>query len=127
RGLSTVATVLMPVWGFLIVCAVPLVALLFEHGSFTPADTQRTATAMLWYAPALLALGWREMVGGASYAVGDSRRPRLGCGFCLRHDHQRGRRFHPWPHLRNRRTGCFDFAVSGVRGRGQHLDARPTT
>jgi putative peptidoglycan lipid II flippase len=77
RGLATVATVLMPVWGFLIVCAVPLVALLFEHGSFTAADTQRTATAMLWYAPALLALGWREMVVRASYALGDSRRPVL--------------------------------------------------
>jgi putative peptidoglycan lipid II flippase len=75
RGLSTVATVLMPVWGFLVVCAVPLVALVFEHGSFSPSDTQRTATAMLWYAPALLALGWREMVVRASYAMGDSRRP----------------------------------------------------
>jgi putative peptidoglycan lipid II flippase len=75
RGLSTVATVLMPVWGFLVVCAVPLVALLFEHGSFGPADTQRTATAVLWYAPALLALGWREMVVRASYALGDSRHP----------------------------------------------------
>jgi putative peptidoglycan lipid II flippase len=75
RGLSTVATVLMPVWGFLVVCAVPLVALVFEHGSFSPRDTQRTATAMLWYAPALLALGWREMVVRASYAMGDSRRP----------------------------------------------------
>jgi len=83
RGLSTVATVLMPVWGFLIVCAVPLVALLFEHGSFTPADTQRTATAILWYAPALLALGWREMVVRASYALGDSRRPVLVFVFAM--------------------------------------------
>jgi putative peptidoglycan lipid II flippase len=32
---------------------------------------------MLWYAPALLALGWREMVVRASYALGDSRRPVL--------------------------------------------------
>jgi len=83
RGLATVATVLMPVWGFLIVCAVPLVALLFQHGSFTPADTQRTATAMLWYAPALLALGWREMVVRASYAMGDSRRPVLVFVFAM--------------------------------------------
>jgi putative peptidoglycan lipid II flippase len=83
RGLATVATVLMPVWGFLIVCAVPMVALLFQHGSFTPADTQRTATAMLWYAPALLALGWREMVVRASYAMGDSRRPVLVFVFAM--------------------------------------------
>ena len=75
RGLATVATVLMPVCGFLVVCAVPVVALIFEHGSFSPSDTQHTATAMLVYAPALLALGWREMVVRASYAMGDSRRP----------------------------------------------------
>jgi putative peptidoglycan lipid II flippase len=83
RGLATVVTVLMPVWGFMIVCAVPMVALLFEHGSFTPGDTQRTATAMLWYAPALLALGWREMVVRASYALGDSRRPVLVFVFAM--------------------------------------------
>jgi putative peptidoglycan lipid II flippase len=77
RGLATVATVLFPVCGFLVVCAGPLVALLFEHGSFGPGDTRRTATAVLWYAPALLALGWRELVVRASYALGDSRRPVL--------------------------------------------------
>jgi putative peptidoglycan lipid II flippase len=77
RGLSTAATVLFPVCGFLFVCAGPLVALLFERGSFGPTDTQRTATAVLWYAPALVALGWRELVVRASYALGDTRRPVL--------------------------------------------------
>jgi putative peptidoglycan lipid II flippase len=77
RGLATVATVLLPVCGFLFVCAGPLVALLFQHGSFGPRDTQRTATAVLWYAPALVALGWRELVVRASYALGDTRRPVL--------------------------------------------------
>jgi putative peptidoglycan lipid II flippase len=77
RGLATVATVLLPVCGFMLVCASPLVALVFEHGSFGPEDTRRTATAVLWYAPALLALGWRELVARASYALGDSRRPVL--------------------------------------------------
>jgi putative peptidoglycan lipid II flippase len=77
RGLATTATVLFPVCGFMLVCAGPLVALLFEHGSFSPGDTRRTATAVLWYVPALLALGWRELVVRASYALGDSRRPVL--------------------------------------------------
>ena len=75
RGLATVATVLFPVCAILLVCAGPMVALVFEHGSFGPSDTSRTATAVLWYAPALVALGWREVVVHASYAVGDSRRP----------------------------------------------------
>src|SRR4029453_6929248 len=55
----------------------PLVALLFERGNFGPTDTQRTATAVLWYAPALVALGWRELIVRASYALGDTRRPVL--------------------------------------------------
>jgi putative peptidoglycan lipid II flippase len=77
RGLASAATVLFPVCGFLFVCAGPLVALLFERGSFGPTDTQRTATAVLWYAPALVALGWRELIVRASYALGDTRRPVL--------------------------------------------------
>jgi putative peptidoglycan lipid II flippase len=77
RGLATVATALLPVCAFLLVCAGPLVAFVFEHGSFGPSDTRRTALAVLWYAPALLALGWRELVVRASYALGDSRRPVL--------------------------------------------------
>lgn len=75
RGLATTATVLFPVCGFLLIGAGPLVALIFQRGSFGPGDTARTATAVLWYAPALLALGWRELVTRASYALGDSRGP----------------------------------------------------
>ena len=77
RGLATVATVLFPVCAFLLVCARPLVTIVFEHGSFGSSDAERTATAVLWYAPALLALGWRELVVRASYALGDSRWPVL--------------------------------------------------
>jgi putative peptidoglycan lipid II flippase len=83
RGLATTATVLLPVCGFVLVCAGPLVALIFEHGSFGPGDTTRTATAVIWYAPALLALGWRELVVRASYALGDSRRPVAVAGVAM--------------------------------------------
>jgi putative peptidoglycan lipid II flippase len=77
RGLATVATVLFPVCAFLLVCAGPLVTFVFEHGSFGSSDAEHTATAVFWYAPALLALGWRELVVRASYALGDSRWPVL--------------------------------------------------
>jgi putative peptidoglycan lipid II flippase len=77
RGLATVATALFPVCAFLLVCSGPLVAVVFGHGSFGSSDVDRTATAVLWYAPALLALGWRELVMRASYALGDSRWPVL--------------------------------------------------
>src|SRR5690606_26800946 len=34
-----------------------------------------TATAVVWLLPALLAVGWRQVVVSASYAVGDTRGP----------------------------------------------------
>lgn len=77
RGIATAATVLFPICAFLLVSASAVVALVYEHGSFGEDDTRRTATAVLWYAPALLALGWRELAIYASYALGDSRRPVL--------------------------------------------------
>lgn len=77
RALRGVVAVLVPVVAFLLVAATPVVALVFERGSFTPADTAASASAVVWYAPALLALAWRELVVRASYVVGDTRGPVL--------------------------------------------------
>jgi putative peptidoglycan lipid II flippase len=75
RGLTSVAVVLAPVCAGLLVAAGPVVAIVYQRGSFTASDTELTATAVVWYAPALLALGWREVVVRASIAAGDSRGP----------------------------------------------------
>lgn len=75
RSLRTVVTVLVPVVALLLVAGTPLVALVYERGSFTDADTAATATAVLWYAPALVAMAWRELVTRASYALGDTGGP----------------------------------------------------
>jgi putative peptidoglycan lipid II flippase len=58
-----------------VVAAGPLVATAFGHGAFDDGDVAATATAVAWYAPALLALGFRQVVVRASYAIGDSRGP----------------------------------------------------
>jgi putative peptidoglycan lipid II flippase len=75
RGLTATAVVLVPVCAGLLLISRPVVTLIYERGSFTAADAVLTATAVVWYAPALLALGWREVVVRASLSVGDSRRP----------------------------------------------------
>ncbi|MEX5236271.1 murein biosynthesis integral membrane protein MurJ [Kocuria arenosa] len=75
RGLSVVVTVLAPVCAVFVVAAGPLVATAFGHGAFDDGDVAATATAVAWYAPALLALGFRQVVVRASYALGDSRGP----------------------------------------------------
>ena len=75
RGLSVTVTVLAPLCALFVVAAGPLVDAAFGHGAFDAEDTAATAVAVAWYAPALLALGCRQVVVRASYALGDSRGP----------------------------------------------------
>lgn len=75
RGLSVAVTVLAPISVVLGIASVPLVELVFGRGAFVGDDVVATATAVLWYLPALLALGCRQVVVSASYAMGDSRGP----------------------------------------------------
>jgi len=75
RGLTSVAVVLAPLCAGLLVAAGPVVAIVYQRGNFSPADARLTATAVVWYAPALLGMGWREVVVRASIAAGDSRGP----------------------------------------------------
>ena len=75
RGLSVTVTVLTPICVVLVVAAQPLIGLVFGRGAFNEDDVTATAIALSWYAPALLALGWRQIVVRASYAIGDSRAP----------------------------------------------------
>jgi putative peptidoglycan lipid II flippase len=77
RGLSTVMVVVAPMSAALVVCAPAVVQLVYQRGSFGPGDVTATSTAVMWYAPALLALSWREVVTRASYAVGDTTTPVL--------------------------------------------------
>lgn len=74
-GLAAAVTVLVPISVVLLVAAPAIVAAVFGHGEFGAGAVAATATALAWYAPALVALGVREVVVRTSYAVGDSRAP----------------------------------------------------
>lgn len=75
RGLSVAVTVLTPVCVVLAVAAGPAVSVAFGYGAFDDRAVSTTATTLLWFAPGLLALGFRQVVVRASYAVGDARSP----------------------------------------------------
>ncbi len=75
RGLAATVTILTPVCVILVVAAEPIVLAVFGYGAFDDRDAAAAATAVAWYAPALLALGFREVVVRASYAIGDARTP----------------------------------------------------
>jgi putative peptidoglycan lipid II flippase len=53
----------------------PIVALIFEHGKFTPFDTLQTANAVAAYAIGLAGYGAVKVLSPAFYALGDARTP----------------------------------------------------
>jgi len=59
----------------LIVLADPIVRVIFEHGSFTAADTAATASALRFYAFGLLGYSVVRIVSPVFYALGRSRTP----------------------------------------------------
>jgi len=59
----------------LIVLATPIVALIFEHGAFTPAHTAATAAALAFYAPGLVGYSAVKIAVPSFYSLRDSRTP----------------------------------------------------
>jgi putative peptidoglycan lipid II flippase len=65
----------VPATAGLVVLASPIVALIFEHGRFTAADTRATAAALVCYAPGLAGYSAVKLISPAFYALGNSRIP----------------------------------------------------
>jgi len=61
----------------LIVLAQPIVALLYQRGQFTAADTAATASALLFYSPGLLGYSVVKIASPTFYSLRDSRTPVL--------------------------------------------------
>ncbi len=62
----------------LIVLAKPIVQLIFEHGRFSPLDTQYTATALALFSLALPAYGLTKVTVPVFYALGRPQIPMYG-------------------------------------------------
>lgn len=76
-GLRMMLMLNVPATFGLIVLAQPIVALLFERGSFSPADTAATAAALVFYAPGLVGYSAVKIAVPTFYALRDSRTPVL--------------------------------------------------
>ena len=76
-GLRLMLMLNLPATIGLIVLATPIVALIFEHGQFTSADTAATAAALACYAPGLVGYSAVKLISPAFYAMGNSRIPVL--------------------------------------------------
>jgi putative peptidoglycan lipid II flippase len=79
-GLRMMLMLNVPATVGLVVLAQPIVALLFERGSFTPADTAATAAALMFYAPGLVGYSAVKIAAPTFYALRDSRTPVVVSG-----------------------------------------------
>ena len=76
-SLAMMLTLNVPATVGLIVLAHPVVALLFERGQFTSADTAATAGALVAYAVGLTGYSVVKIASPTFYALGESRTPVL--------------------------------------------------
>jgi putative peptidoglycan lipid II flippase len=81
RTLSQVLRVVffltLPAAALMFVLRQPLIALLFQHGAFTPSDTEATARAFLFFVVGLTSGCVTEIAVRAFYALHDTRTPVL--------------------------------------------------
>ena len=69
--------VLLPAMTGLLILGSEVIRLLFEHGSFGPADTLRTARALSFYLVGLVPYGLVYVFTRAAYALGTTRLPLI--------------------------------------------------
>jgi putative peptidoglycan lipid II flippase len=74
-ALRAAALLTLPATAGLIALRAPIVRLLFEHGRFGPADTAKTAAAVLCYALGLYAYSVTKIQVPTFYALGETRLP----------------------------------------------------
>ena len=76
-ALRMMLMLIVPALVGLIVLAEPIVQVIFERGSFAPADTAATAAALVFYAPGLLGYSAVRISVPCFYALKDSVTPTL--------------------------------------------------
>jgi putative peptidoglycan lipid II flippase len=76
-GFRLSLVIMIPATFGLLVLGRQIVALLFQHGHFTPVDTSHTTTALLGYAPQLMFVGIDQLLIFAFYARHNTVTPML--------------------------------------------------
>jgi putative peptidoglycan lipid II flippase len=79
-SLRMISFVTIPASVGLVVLAQPIVQVLFQHGRFMAADTERTAFALIFYAIGIFFIAGIRIMVPAFYAVQDTKTP-VRCAF----------------------------------------------
>jgi len=82
-GLRMMLMLNVPATVGLMVLATPIIALIYEHGAFTPAHTAATAAALAFYAPGLVGYSAVKIAVPSFYSLHDSRTPVIVSGITV--------------------------------------------
>lgn len=77
KSMNMVLLFTVPITLMMIVFSHPIIQLLFERGKFTAEATNQTSYALVAYAVGLIALGGREVIVKAFFALQDTKTPML--------------------------------------------------
>jgi putative peptidoglycan lipid II flippase len=83
QGLGTLLFLNLIAAVLLVVLAEPIVRLIFEHGKFTAASTDRASLALMCLAPGLVAFSSVNILARAFFALGDTQTPMKISIACL--------------------------------------------
>ena len=76
-SMKAVTLIILPITAVTAVLAKPIVALLYQHGGFTYADTLHTGGALSCYAFGMIALAYNEILSKSFFSMQNSKTPMI--------------------------------------------------
>lgn len=77
KSISTIMLIMVPAAVAIAVLRVPLITVIFKRGAFSSEAVDLTASALLFYAPAMIAYGVRDILNKAFYSIKDTKTPMI--------------------------------------------------
>ena len=77
KALNFLVMLMIPLAIGMSILSLPLVNVIFRRGAFTDSDAIRTASALFFYTPAMVAYGVRDVLNKAFYSMKDTKTPMI--------------------------------------------------
>ncbi len=77
KGINTIMLIMVPAAFAIAILRMPLIAIIFKRGAFGTDSAILTSSALLFFCPAMIAYGLRDILNKAFYAVKDTKTPML--------------------------------------------------
>ncbi|MBP1743671.1 MAG: integral rane protein MviN [Firmicutes bacterium] len=75
KGINTILLIMVPAAFAIAMLRMPLITVIFKRGAFDQASALATANALLFFCPAMIAYGVRDILNKAFYSMKDTRTP----------------------------------------------------